>query len=81
MAKKKVAPIESPKNNKDRVKTDPLVGLDFTFSLDNKTHFGNVEAKISPGVYFVRVKPDDYGYVLSAAKMYALNVVFESQQK
>ena len=76
MAKKRL-----PQAEKKNIKTDPLVGREFTFTRDGKEHFGTVEARVSQTSYLVSLKPDGYSYVLPVSNMTKLDVVFEPKGK
>jgi hypothetical protein len=77
LKKKVTQPVKTPKRNLK----DPLVGLRFTFTRGDPPDYGVVEARVSPGMYLVRLAPDYQGLVLSASQMSKFDVVFHAKAK
>jgi hypothetical protein len=75
LKKQTAQPVKAPKKNQD-----PLVGLRFTFNR-GEPEYGVVEAKVSVGMYLVRMAPDYHGMVVSASQMSKLDVVFHPKEK
>jgi hypothetical protein len=76
LKKQAAQPVKPSKKNQD-----PLVGLRFTYTRGDPPDYGRIEAKISPGVYLVRLSPDWCGIVMTASQMSKSDVVFHPREK